>query len=138
MQNRLMVLRIIWGALLMGQVVFMFIALTAGGQGQSGTDVKLLERICAGMFVVIVPTAFVVRKIMYRVNSPEGNLTMAGYSTGNIVFWAMCEGVSFFGLVITFLSGKPGLAFAIAVAAMIVQIVNFPTGGPVKDSTNQP
>ncbi len=136
MQNRLMVLRIIWGALLMGQVVFMFVALTAG-HGQSGTDVKLLERACAGMFIVIVPTAFVLRKVIYRGNSPGGDLTMAGYSTGNILFWAMCEGVSFFGLVITFQSGTPGLAFAIAVAAMIVQIVNFPTGGPVKDSTDQ-
>jgi len=31
------------------------------------------------------------------------------------------------------LAGKAGLAFAIAVAAMIVQILNFPTGGPIRE-----
>ena len=133
MQKQLMVLRVIWGAMLVGEVVFMFIALLIGPGMHSTTDVTLLERVAAGMFVVMIPMAFVVRKAMYRANSNDGNITISAYTTGNIVFWAMCEGVAFFGLVITMLAGKPGLGFAIAVAAIAVQIINFPTGGPVRE-----
>ena len=135
MQKQLTVLRIIWGAMLMGEVTFMFVALMLGPNMHSTTDTTLLARVAAGMFLVMMPISFVVRNLVYRANSKDGALTMAGYSTGNIIFWAMCEGIAFFGLVVTMLAGKAGLAFAIAVAAMAVQILNFPTGGPVKDAS---
>jgi hypothetical protein len=134
MQKQLTVLRIIWAAMLVGEVIFMFVALILGPGMQSQMDVALLERAAAGTFVVLIPMAYVIRKAAYRANSTDGTVTLAAYTTGNIIFWAMGEGVAFFGLVITMLAGKAGLAFAIAVAAMIVQILNFPTGGPLQDS----
>jgi hypothetical protein len=134
MQKQLMVLRVIWAAMLIGEVTFMFIALIMGPKLTSETDTALLARVAAGMLVVMIPSAFVVRQIMYRGGSNDGVVTIAAYSSGNIIFWAMCEGVSFFGLVVTLLAGKPGLAFAVAVVAMAVQILNFPTGGPLDRS----
>jgi O-antigen ligase len=114
--------------------MFMFVALMLGPGMQSHMDTTMLERVAGLMFLVLMPTAFVIRKVAYRASSTDGNITIGAYAAGNIIFWAMCEGVAFFGLVITMLAGKAGLAFAIAVAAMIVQILNFPTGGPLQDS----
>jgi hypothetical protein len=133
MQKQLMVLRIIWGAMLIGEVTFMFVALLIGPRMHATVDTTMLARVAAGMFVLLLPAAFIVRKAMYRADPADGSVTMANYTAGNIIFWAMCEGVAFFGLVITMLAGKAGLGFAVAVAAMIVQIVNFPTGGPVRE-----
>src|SRR4051794_28596393 len=104
MQKQLLTLRIIWAAMLMGEVSFMFIALVLGPKMNSQVDVTLLAQICAGMLLVMVPTAFVIRGVVYRKGTQDGGVSPAAYMTGNIIFWAMCEGVSFFGLVVTLLS----------------------------------
>lgn len=133
MKKQLLILRVIWAAMLVGEIMFMFVALFLGQKNTPTVDLNLLQRIVAGMLVVMVPAGYLIRGTVYRGGTRAGVVSPGAYPAGNIVLWAMCEAVAFFGLVVTMLIGKAELAFAISVVAMAIQIVSFPSGGPMGD-----
>ena len=133
-RQRLMVLRIIWGAMLMGLLVFLIVVLTVG-RNMPPLDPKtsqLFLYIAVAMLAALVPTAFVVRAAIYRKDTSDAGVAPAAYATGNIVFWAMCEGVAFFGLVSGMLNGGRGPHLFVAAVAIAAIVVNFPTGGSMR------
>src|SRR3982751_2265539 len=103
-QATLMTLRIIWAALLMGQIIFfLVIAFVLWPKGRRTVDERVLRMLfyigCV-MLLTMIPVGFVLRSTMFRKGQDErGNVRPAAYTTGNIVLWALCEGASFFGLV---------------------------------------
>ncbi|HTL28495.1 MAG TPA: hypothetical protein VL282_04720 [Tepidisphaeraceae bacterium] len=133
MVSQLLVLRVIWAALLIGELTFMIIVLKLGRNMNALPDPQSLTIINGAMLVTLIPAGIVVRRAVYAKGTIDGAVSPQAYTTGNIIFHVLCEGVAFFGLVITMLSGQTGLAFAIALAAMAVQILNFPTGGPMQN-----
>ena len=124
------VIRIIWGALLLGQFAFaavVAIILTQQGrQPAPAVDPTILLMINIAMLVVIVPAMFMMRMKTFGRNRVNGLITPAAYSTGNIMFWAGCESVSFFGLVVAMLTHNFWPTILCVIAAMAVQIVTFP------------
>ena len=135
LKQRLTVLRIIWFALLMGQVVFAAVVLfILPPQRQQNPDMlRLMFWILLAMLLVMVPVGLIVRRIIYRGGMDEsGAVSPQAYATGTIVFLAMCEGVGFFGLVCTMLNGGPGPHLVVALTAMAIQLVSFPTGAPMR------
>ena len=131
MQQQLMALRIIWAAMLMGQIMFLAITLTIA-KNMAGLAPKLasLFLYCAiGMLVVLVPVAYVIRGIVYRGGRGEdGLIAPQQYASGNILFWAMCEGVGLAAITFGLLNRGQGPVLFIAAVAIAVQAVNFPTG----------
>ena len=100
-------MRVIWGALIMGQVMFMVVEGIILSQRVQGNvpakppDVWMLFYVNVGMLLTVVPVMYLVRGAMFRrKRNAEGILPAATYATGNIIFWAGCEGVSFFGSVV--------------------------------------
>ena len=135
MQQRLLPLRIIWGALLMGQVMFLVVTLAIGknmatpGPGQA----ELLLYCAIGMLAVLVPMAYVVRAATYRKGrGDDGLVAPAQYATGNIIFSAMCEGVGIAAITFGLLSQGRGPVLFVAAVALAVHVVNFPTGRGVR------
>ena len=130
----LIALRIIWFALIMGQVVFAAVVLTMlAHPGQKPLPPVFLY-VDVVMLATMIPIAFVVRAILYRNGrTSSGTVAPAAYATGNIIFWAMCEGSAFFSLVCTMLNGGPGTPLLLAGIALAVQIANFPTGRPLRE-----
>ena len=123
-------LRIIWGALLMGQIMFLAVVLTIGPKQEkpdpSMSNVLLYAAVA--MLATTVPIAFVVRSIIYRKGQTDAGVEAGAYATGNIIFWAMCEGCGFFGLVGGLLNQGRGPHLFVAAVAIALIVVNFPTG----------
>ncbi|HEY7088953.1 MAG TPA: hypothetical protein VH518_12740 [Tepidisphaeraceae bacterium] len=128
-RSALTTLRIIWAALLMGQIIFLLVILTMRSSGTSPRPVegtRMLAYIAIGMVVVMAPAAFVLRGVLYGPRDSRGYIAPQKYTAGNVIFFALLEGASFMGLV-AFLLGDP-LGLLASAVAMAIQAVNFPTG----------
>jgi hypothetical protein len=132
---QLMPLRVIWFALIMGQVMFAIVVLTVLAHPNSKPLDPVLLYVDIALLAACIPVAFIVRAIIYRGGrNPDGTIAVGAYATGNIIFWAMCEGSAFFSLVCTMLGGgRPGTPLLLAGIALAVQIANFPTGRPLRE-----
>jgi F0F1-type ATP synthase membrane subunit c/vacuolar-type H+-ATPase subunit K len=136
-RQQLMTLRIIWAALLIGQVIFFLaIAFVLWPQGQRTTNEQFLQTlfyVACAMLLTVVPVTFFIRSVTFRNGRDErGNVRPPAYATGNIIFWAGCEGVSFFGLVGALLNHGPWPHLVVSVIAVAAQILAFPTGAPMR------
>jgi hypothetical protein len=133
------VLRIIWAALWMGEVMFLVVATivaAAPDPPQPGTT-QLLFYLALGMLVVMAPVAYILRLTTYaRGRQGDGTIAPGAYATGNIIFWAMFEGVGMFAIVGVLLNGGRGPHLLIAAIAIAVHLVNFPTGRPLRGDDN--
>jgi hypothetical protein len=135
----LMTLRIIWGALLMGQIIFfgviVFVLWPQHRRTMDEQTLRLLFYVECAMLLTMIPVGFALRSITFRNGRDErGNVRPGAYSTGNILLWAMCEGVSFFGLVGAMLNNAPWPHLIVTIIAVVVQLITFPTGGEMGES----
>ena len=129
---QLRVLRIIWAALLLGQVVFLIVATTVAAEREP-RDQTLLFYVAAGMLVIVTPVAYLLRAQSYaRGRGADGAVAGGAYATGNILFWAMFEGVGMFSIVGAMLNGGRGPHLFVTAVALAIQIANFPTGRPMR------
>lgn len=125
------VARIVWAAMLVGQVAFLFVIVALWNSESFLTDPKtgrLLFLVSLVMLIGLVPLAYFIRGQVYKKNWVDRAVTPNGYLTGNVVFLAVCEAVSFTGLVATLLYGEFWPAILPSVGAMVVQAVNLPNG----------
>ena len=83
--------------------------------------------------VIAAPAAFVVRSFIYRAAKKGEIVDASGYTTGNIIFLAILEGVSFFGLVVILITGWVVPTAIVPGVAILIQLFNFPTGRPMRD-----
>jgi hypothetical protein len=128
-------LRIIWAALLMGLLSFAVVVLMMGHEPTVDASMRqLLFYIAIGMAVVLIPAGFVVRRVMYRKGrQDDGSVSPQMYSTGNILFFAFCEGVGMFAITCMMINGGgPGPHAIIAAVAAAVLLLNFPKRAPLE------
>jgi len=128
--------RLVWFALLMGQFVFL------GVIGSGVIDIKASESMPANVLFIAnmlflfiaIPIGLFIRNQIYKANWVGDVVQPQGYLTGNLIFLAICEGVSMLGLVNTMLAGKFGLPILPSVLALAVFVLNFPNGKPMQSS----
>lgn len=138
-----MVTRIIWFALLMGQAVFLAIAAFQIIPNRHGAVQKqpILVIVNVVMLVTVLPIMFMIRgKIFARSRNKDGGIRATGYANGNIILWAGCEGVSFFGIIIGVITGSLWPTIVIVGISMAMQIATFPWGmevTPPDDSSRE-
>ena len=130
-------LRIIWAALIAGPVVFALVILFVVRPQQAAGATPALQPVLLYVNIIMVatmiPLAYIVRAVMYRGGrEADGSVRPGSYATGNIIFLAMCEGAAFFSLVCGMLNGGTGLPMLLAVIALAVELINFPTGRPLR------
>jgi len=142
-KGALVTTRVIWAALLVGQISFLFVMLliwsqreSAGGQPQDVADdvTDILGYVAIAMLFVLTPLGYFIRNQVYKANWRGNIVTPHGYIVGNIILLAMLEGVAMLGLIGTFAQGSFGLPFVPTVIAMAIQVINFPHGRPMYDS----
>ena len=132
--SSLLVNRIIWGALIMGQVAFMSAQMIILRQPQNGArppisaDMLMVFVIVnAVMLATIIPVTFFIRSLIFkRARNAEGVIPPQAFSTGNIIFWAGCEGCSLFGLVVAFLNYSFWPTIVFVAIALACQVATFP------------
>src|SRR5262245_37191716 len=85
----LLTLRIIWGALLLGQVGYLFTVMLNGGAMPvpDGGLMTLLLYMLIGLLAVIIPAAYFIRGFIYRAGTKDGLIQPGAYFTGNLIFF---------------------------------------------------
>ncbi|HEX7009144.1 MAG TPA: hypothetical protein VF184_04125 [Phycisphaeraceae bacterium] len=134
-QQALLILRIIWAAMLAGEGIFLavIIGLLSASQFVPNDSLHpLLAYIALGLLAVAVPAGYFARMQTYKANWREHAVAPLGYMRGNIMLLAMLEGAAMFSLVAVLLTGRYVPEAIGAFVAMAVQVVNFPTGKPMR------
>ena len=137
-RGTLITTRIIWGALLAGQIGFLFVILVIWSQEDAAAvehseDVaQIVGYVAIAMLVVLTPIGYFIRSQVYKANWQGDVVKPLGYARGNIILLAMLEGTAFFGLIGTLIERSfSSLPFVVAVIAMAIQVINFPNGRPM-------
>jgi hypothetical protein len=129
-RQSLLVLRIIWGAMLFSQllvlVIFLFLLKNGNATPQPATG-HLLFVVSSIMLVTLLPIGWLIRRAILRPGA-DGLIDRTPFSTGNIVFYAMCEGPSFAGLIGIFVGGSYWPNLIVPIVAMAVLALSFPVG----------
>lgn len=132
-EGTLRVVRIIWGAMLIGIIVTGAVIL--GVMGPSGNEGDAEPDPNAGMFALIAAAITVpaigmglfVRSQTFKKGWVGDAVTPGAYSSGNIVAWAACEGPCIIGIVFAFITDSvlPLIPAAFAFATLVLL---FPNG----------
>ncbi|HZL36090.1 MAG TPA: hypothetical protein VFC78_12310 [Tepidisphaeraceae bacterium] len=134
-RKALMTLRIIWFALMMGQLVFFAIIVVAILPTVHPAHVQpMLNWVSVAMLITAAPITFFIRAMIFRRFRAEDGVRRAGYCTGNIVFWAGCETATFFGLVVAMINGSLWPTIWVVAIALLLQVLTFPTAGGLSAS----
>jgi len=138
-QQALQVVRVIWAALLMGQIGFLCAIVVLWNANVSlptlSDDVlRLLLIVDFGLPIFVVPVGYFLRSQTYKKHWQGPAVTLRGYLMGNLVLLALCEAVAIFGLVVTLMMKTLWPAVIPSVLAMAVQIINFPNGQAMQPS----
>jgi hypothetical protein len=133
-RQALLTMRIIWGALLMGEIGFLVVVMTVllPARREPPNVQRLFVLVSAVFLATAVPVAFFVRAAIFNRARTDGGIAPGAYATGNIIFWAACEGVAFFGLVAVVLNGSLSPTVYFAAVAMALQISAFPSSAKLK------
>jgi hypothetical protein len=127
----LLTLRIIWFALLLGPLAFLAVVILQVLRNipSAQTPQPVLIWVNAAMLLTELPVMFLIRKWMFDRARNAYGIPRKAYSTGNIIFWAGCEAVAYFGIIVIILNRSvlPTLYFAGIAIAMIV--LTFPRAG---------
>jgi hypothetical protein len=135
-QQVLRTARILWAAMLLGEIAFavIVVCLRSGMLGDvpvARTDLlPIMTGVATLTLVTGVPIAYFIRGQIYKRHWRDHAILPQGYFMGNLLLWAVCEGVAFFGLVGVLVTGA-WHPLVVAVFAAAVQIVNYPHGRPM-------
>lgn len=106
----LLTIRIIWFALMFGQVTFMaviFLLILPNAHARAAFHpLPVLSWIPFAVLAIVVPVAFFMRRVILNRAATAAGVPPSAYFVGNIVFWAGCEGCAFFGLIAIMLNGS--------------------------------
>lgn len=128
--------RIIWGAMLMSQLIFMGVVLSLTGthEPMANEDVQLFYIIASMMAVGSIGAGLFVRMQIYKKHWENDCVTPAGYLSGTLIAMACIEGPSLFSMVVILLHGVIGINIVLPAILLGIFIVNFPNGRPMQSS----
>ena len=135
-RKALMTVRIIWVAMLMGQLTFAAIAVgivtsAAGEAPGDAASVSMLFIISCAMIVTAIPVGLFVRGQVFKRHWQGDIVTPRGYAGGNIIAFASCEGPVFFSLIVCLIA-RSFWPYAIpAAAGLVVFLLLWPSGKPM-------
>jgi len=129
-QAQLMRARVIWGAMVMGQVLFAVIAVAIKGNikpPMAADLVMTLHVLDAVLFAAGAGIGYMVWRTLAR-RGQDGSVDGGKYLTGLIIFMAGCEAPSLFGIVLVMLSGTLHPGIVVPAVAVLAQLIAFPRG----------
>ena len=131
-EKALMTHRVIWAALLMGQLGFAALVLfqtSHPAQPAPRIDPQLLTIlpiVQLALALTVIPATFFLRMKTFRKFTVNGQLSPGGFGSGNITFWAGCETVAFFGLVSILITRILWPFIALSALAFLFQLLTVP------------
>jgi hypothetical protein len=142
LRQQLMALRLIWAAMLIGPLVFLVMLvgfiLPHHAVPFNEPRMKMMFMACMTILVTALPIAYALRALTYGKKLEDGTIPVSRYMTGNIIFWAICEGLAFFALICVMLNGTMTPFVWLALFVIANQAVNFPIAGRMIPSGPRP
>jgi len=135
-KSALLTTRIIWLALEMGQVAFLLVLVFAILPNKR--DVHPLPILTDVAFIFAagaIPCGFIARAMIFRLRGAAGRMAPAVYFMGNMIFWACCEGVTLFALVVAMINGKLWPTIIVVAIALALFALTFPMAGKISDAS---
>jgi hypothetical protein len=135
----ILTLRVIWFALLAGEVMFAaVVAFLISSRPPAGAAQPVLTYASFGILLAALPVTFTLRRSMFRRADPAATGGGAGpgggrvppataYFGGNVLFWASCEGVVFLAIVAALINATFWPTIVAAGVAVALQLATFPT-----------
>ena len=127
-EKSLVTLRIIWAALLFGELLLMAVMFlqVLPKQATIANPQPVFSWVSLGMLVTIVPAAFLLRTLFFSRARQSNPIKTGMIVTGSIIFWAGCEVVGYFAIVAMMLNGSAMPTILYAAVAMSCQLATFP------------
>jgi len=131
--------RLLWGAMLMGQVAFLVVLVVLILQGMQGyvTDAGTAQNllyISSGVMIFGALVGYFLRMQIYKAGWENDHVKPDAYFMGNLILFATLETVSLVALVSVLLVAQL-IPFALpALVALILMAVNFPSSSPMRPS----
>lgn len=136
-RGALRTMRIIWLSLVMGQVAFLLVLVLGILPSQHPLHpLPILSTVAFILLAAVVPGAFVARTMIFRRTQADGRLAPATYFTGSIIFWAGCEGVTFFALIVAMINGNLWPTIIVAAIGLALCALTFPMANRISDDSD--
>ena len=133
----LVIMRVIWSALIVGQVGFGAVVLYQVKVGQAGGQSQLAGQMLAiavAVLIAAVGIGYFVRNQSYKKYWQGNAVTPPGFFQGNLILLAALEGASFITLVFVMTTGQMFPMILPAVISLAIQFANFPSGIPMQET----
>lgn len=136
-RGTLLIVRIVWLALLVGQLGFGAVVLQQVMAGQSGGQTQLrgqMLAIATGVLIGAVGIGYFARNQSYKKHWRGDAVTPPGFFQGNLILLAVLELASFVTLIFVMVTGQVFPMILPAVASLAIQCANFPGSGPMEST----
>lgn len=130
--------RIIWMAMIMGQLSFLFVIVFAVWPSGFNGDPKLAQLVfpvAVGYSAIAICVGWLLRRLIFK-RSPDGTVQLRRFVTGNIILWSCCESAGLFGLVTMMLSKKLWPPVIIPAIALSAHILTLPFAANVRQNAD--
>lgn len=129
-------LRLIWAAMLLEQLILLllivFLVMPTHKGPADPQMVHVAHYVVVGLMGVALFAAHIVRSQIYKRHWEGSAVSMRGYASGNLTYYAIWNGVSLLGLVVVFLAGSFWPYILPTAVAAAVMIINWPDGKPMQ------
>jgi hypothetical protein len=145
----LLKLRILWAALLMGQVMMLAVSLLLSSQAQNNTNAATTHPaahagspihplvLASGFSLLIaLPVGHVMRMQTYKAGWVSDAVTPEAYFRGHLIMLFASELPIVLGMVAILVTGSLWPSLAIMLLTLCCTVVNFPTGKPMTPAVN--
>lgn len=133
----LAILRLTWGGMLIGKLLFAGIIITLVRNRQftpliNPRQARLGFYILLGLLCFCILVAYFLRSQIYKRHWQEHAITARGYFVANLVVWLTIEAFFFLAVIMMFLTGQLFPGFWPALGGLLAMLVTFPTGKPLQ------
>jgi hypothetical protein len=124
----MLILRVVWAGLLLGPVVFMAVVFFQSSQWEDDNVIPHRSLAIAHvlMFTMGIPIALMIRSAIFKRARKNGGLDIKSYTSGNILFWAVCEGIAFLGLLVALINHTFFPTLIPVALCLMMQMGSFP------------
>jgi F0F1-type ATP synthase membrane subunit c/vacuolar-type H+-ATPase subunit K len=133
MTNKLLVPRILWFALFLSTLIYLYVLEVTTVQGEPSWE-KLAMPLCITAIGVGAGSLFGPRLLLKRgAANPEKGTPETLYVTSFILAMALAEAVAIYGMILGFKGAPPMVVVPFFVATWILMLIRFPTEAKLAD-----
>ena len=136
-QGALLVQRVVWGALLFSQLVYLVVALVIADPSPEAVEEMANNPMPMIFFGIgLVEIGLAVFLIPNIIKPPENPTNVSQLLTSRIVQWAIVESAIILGLVNAFQGGSNTVIIGLFVVSVLAMLKTFPTDIPVSEDSD--